>query len=164
MDSWGRDLIVIAAVMICGCSTDPESDQPREPAPRPVSVITLQESDPSLSLNVTGQVGSWKTEDIGFEVSGRVQYVIEPETNVDVPFGEETGQELARIDPGGLYRQIKAGDQFPDAGNILCSDPSQPSGKRSCHAHAGGHGFTMQPFTVTGAAFYRVAESVAKVQ
>ena len=64
-----------------------------------MSVITLKKSDPARSLAVTGVVGSWKTEDIGFEVSGRVQYVIEPELNVSTQVGEDgTRQPLARVD------------------------------------------------------------------
>ena len=69
------------------------------PAPCSVSVLKLQETDPARSMMVTGVVDSWKTEDIGFEVSGRVQYVIEPETNVAGPGDiQRDEQPLARID------------------------------------------------------------------
>jgi len=64
-----------------------------------VSVITLRESNPNQSMAVTGTVGSWKTKDIGFEVSGRVQYVIEPETNVSGPGSHANPIPLARIEP-----------------------------------------------------------------
>jgi multidrug efflux pump subunit AcrA (membrane-fusion protein) len=84
---------------VCGCSGDADSTDPREPAPRPVSVITLENTDPTRSLTVTGTVGSWKTEDIGFEVSGRLQFVIEPETNVSGPDGDDEPRPLASIDP-----------------------------------------------------------------
>ena len=63
-------------------------------------MIRLRQSDPAKSLAVTGVVGSWKTEDLGFEVSGRVQYVIEPETNVSDQAGDDgSRQPLARLDP-----------------------------------------------------------------
>lgn len=91
-------LCLLIAVSLCGCSADPPEGSDRKPAPRPVSVITLQSSDPSVALSVTGTAGSWKTENLGFEVSGRVQYVIEPETNVDASPDGATGQQLARID------------------------------------------------------------------
>jgi multidrug efflux pump subunit AcrA (membrane-fusion protein) len=93
-----RPLVILLAVSICGCSTD-EEPVARTQAPRPVSVIRLVESDPARSLAVTGLVGSWKTEEIGFEVSGRVQYVIEPETNVTgAASAGTTPQPLARLD------------------------------------------------------------------
>ena len=92
--------LVLLAVMLCGCSGASDTAEPRKPTPRPVSVFTLQESDPTRSLEVTATVGSWKTEDIGFEVSGRIQFVIEPETNVGGPVSSGPDkQPFARIDP-----------------------------------------------------------------
>lgn len=82
-----------------GCGGDSPDQAVRQAAPRPVSVITLHESNPNQSMTVTGTVGSWKTEDIGFEVSGRVQYVIEPETNVSGPASQAKLIPLARIEP-----------------------------------------------------------------
>lgn len=90
-------ITLVSLVVFCGCTRNAEPD--RQPSPRPVSVITLAESDPTPSLAVTGTVGSWKIEDIGFEVTGRVQYVIEPETNVAGPADEQKGALLAQIDP-----------------------------------------------------------------
>lgn len=93
-------LSVVLASALSGCAKQSESPVSLEPAPRPVSVIRLQQSDPTKSLAVTGVVGSWKTEELGFEVSGRVQYVIEPETNVSDQAGPDGAtQPLARIDP-----------------------------------------------------------------
>ncbi len=88
-------LFCLLLTILTGCSADSEPIAVHK-SPRPVSVITLHESDPARLLTVTGTVGSWKTEDIGFEVSGRVEYVIEPETNVK---DEHDDQPLARIDP-----------------------------------------------------------------
>ena len=72
-----------------------------EKAPRPVSVMTLKMSNPSDYDEVTGLVGSWKTEDIGFEVSGRIQFVTEPERDVDGEvfkiIGEISGSERPRV-------------------------------------------------------------------
>lgn len=92
-------LILLLSGSICGCSGDADSEAAREPSPRPVSVITLRATDPTRSMNVTGTAGSWKTENIGFEVSGRLQYVIEPETNVSGADGESQSPPLASIDP-----------------------------------------------------------------
>lgn len=92
-------LLAVLLIALTGCSKDADLPVTRERAPRPVSVIRLRQSDPARSLAVTGVVGSWKTENIGFEVSGRVKSVIEPEQNVSGPIGEDgTGQFLAEID------------------------------------------------------------------
>lgn len=93
-------LLALLAATLAGCSTESDVPATREPSPRPVSVIRLQQSDPAKSLAMTGVVGSWKTEDLGFEVSGRVQYVIEPEINVSDQSGPDGNrQPLARLDP-----------------------------------------------------------------
>lgn len=92
-------LLAVSLIALTGCSKEADLPVTRERAPRPVTVITLKQSDPARSLAVTGVVGSWKTEDIGFEVSGRVKFVIEPERNVSAQDDEvETRQPLAEID------------------------------------------------------------------
>jgi biotin carboxyl carrier protein len=73
---------LVCCVLISGCESASPAPPPAK-APRPVSVIQLKEVDPGRVDQVTGLVGSWKTEDLGFEVSGRVQFVIEPERDVD---------------------------------------------------------------------------------
>lgn len=66
---------------ISGC--DSQQQAPPEKKPRPVEVRRLQlQSPPDASL-VTASVASWKTEQIGFEVSGRVEWVIEPNEEVE---------------------------------------------------------------------------------
>ena len=92
-------LFPVLTVAVCGCTGGADSEATREPSPRPVSVLTLRETDPTRSMNVAGTVGSWKTEEIGFEVSGRLKYTIEPETNVSGSSGELESQPLASIDP-----------------------------------------------------------------
>ena len=72
-------LLFILFSVLPGCG--PTSDAQHEPAPRPVSVFELEITEPAIHDQVTGVVASWKTEEIGFEVAGRVEYVIEPETN-----------------------------------------------------------------------------------
>ncbi|MDA1055721.1 MAG: HlyD family efflux transporter periplasmic adaptor subunit [Planctomycetota bacterium] len=79
----------------------------------------MQTTDPSNTERLTGVAGSWKTQELSFEVAGRVQYVAEPETDIEgrifasapasadesnaaatsdkKPLSE--GTELARIDP-----------------------------------------------------------------
>lgn len=86
-----------------GCSEQKEAAIVK--APTPVSVIRLKTIDPSHSRRLAGSVASWKTEAIGFEVEGRVQFVSEPGTEIHAtrysPDGTiaEPGTVLARIDP-----------------------------------------------------------------
>lgn len=79
----------------------------REKAPLPVTVMTLSKSIPQSSYSASGSVKSWKTEDLGFEVSGRVQWVLEPGEDIDgrlVDPQDKTkvimeGTKLAQIEP-----------------------------------------------------------------
>ena len=93
-------LFAVLTATLVGCSKESDVPVTQEQTPRPVSVIRLRQSDPAKSLAVTGVVGSWKTEELGFEVNGRVQYVIEPESNVSDQAGQDgKRQPLARLDP-----------------------------------------------------------------
>ena len=51
--------------------------------PRPIEVMTLSLAPPPTSALVSASVASWKTEEIGFEVAGRVKWVIEPGEEVE---------------------------------------------------------------------------------
>ena len=64
-----------------GTPTRPEpvpEKAPRKHPPRPVSYLVLERLDPSTFSRLTGSVESWKKEQIGFRVGGRVSCVIEP--------------------------------------------------------------------------------------
>ncbi|MFG0264389.1 MAG: efflux RND transporter periplasmic adaptor subunit, partial [Rhodopirellula sp. JB055] len=67
--------------------------------------MTLTRTVPVSSYTATGSVQSWKTEDIGFEVSGKVLWVLEPGANIDgrvIDAGGEMiqqGTPLAQIEP-----------------------------------------------------------------
>lgn len=73
-------LLALAVVLPSACRSPSDADL--EESARPVSVFILSESNPDLADHLTGSVESWKTEDIGFEVAGRVEFVVEPETDV----------------------------------------------------------------------------------
>jgi multidrug efflux pump subunit AcrA (membrane-fusion protein) len=101
--------------LLFGCKADERSAIPLK-SPRPISVLILKESDPSRAHRVAGSVASWKTEEIGFEVPGRVQYVIEPGTNVAGeiydPDGKmlSQGTELARLDDARYQLHINSSE------------------------------------------------------
>lgn len=73
---------VVLLVGLSGCSPAVEPPAPAKP-PRPVSTLTLTQTRPGVTAEVAGSVVSWKTEQIGFEVGGRVRRVIEPNETVE---------------------------------------------------------------------------------
>ena len=107
-------VLVMTVLTLSGCSGDADTTASRQPAARPVSVLTLTETDPDRLHTVTGVVGSWKVEDIGFEVSGRVVYTIEPETNVMPPTTEQLAARAALLE-SGTKKITDAAENVPDA-------------------------------------------------
>ncbi|MCC9606247.1 efflux RND transporter periplasmic adaptor subunit [Blastopirellula sp. JC732] len=100
---------------VFGCSQQPEAVEVRKP-PRPVSTMTLTTTRPGVASEVTGSVVSWKTEQIGFEVPGRVSQVIEPNEQIEgriVAQNGEThllseGTPLARLDDERLRIAVES--------------------------------------------------------
>lgn len=58
----------------------------------------LEETDPSQDLRLTGSAVSWRTEDLAFEVGGRVAWVVEEGSELEAPWGEGEADPIARID------------------------------------------------------------------
>tara|TARA_R110002020_G_scaffold403635_6_gene613760 strand:- start:961 stop:2787 length:1827 start_codon:yes stop_codon:yes gene_type:complete len=72
-----------------------------EKRPRPVVVQLLKKQPPPSSSSISASVASWKTEEIGFEVGGRVEYVLEPNTEVEGRVFDESGNLLIEGTPIG---------------------------------------------------------------
>lgn len=96
-------ILLLAIPLACGCI--PENEPEVEEQPRPVSVINLEVSEGQSHRVVTGVASPWKTEEIGFEVSGRIEWVIEPDMDIEGhvvdPESNEVlvaGTELARVE------------------------------------------------------------------
>ncbi|QDT98509.1 efflux RND transporter periplasmic adaptor subunit [Gimesia aquarii] len=95
--------IVLCMILSTSCNKAPQKES--APAPLPVTVFDLHETRPSSWNRLTASIASWKTENVGFEVAGRVQFVVEPETDVSgVLYGSnaiknEPPAILARLDP-----------------------------------------------------------------
>ncbi|WP_068259641.1 efflux RND transporter periplasmic adaptor subunit [Rubripirellula obstinata] len=54
-----------------------------EKRPRPVVTILLQKQPPPTASLLSASAGAWKTEQIGFEVGGRVEFVVEQNTKIE---------------------------------------------------------------------------------
>jgi RND family efflux transporter MFP subunit len=83
------------------------------PNPRPVKVLELSVIDPVKPLQLTGSVMSWKEQDISFEVSGRIEWIVEMGTNLEGRWEEDgkihiPGDVLARIDERHYKIRLKA--------------------------------------------------------
>ncbi|MEO1524341.1 MAG: HlyD family efflux transporter periplasmic adaptor subunit [Planctomycetota bacterium] len=72
-----------------------------EPRPRPVTFQTLKKGEAPDAALVSASVGSWKTEDIGFEVGGRVEFVAEPNTAVEGRVFDKQGELIVEGTPIG---------------------------------------------------------------
>ncbi|MEM8944976.1 MAG: HlyD family efflux transporter periplasmic adaptor subunit [Planctomycetota bacterium] len=92
----------LAALTVCaGCGKQPTAAV--EKGPRPVSVITLKSGIPSTSRQASASVSSWKTEQIGFEVGGRVSWVLEPGQEIEGRIFDLTGNPVT---PGTALAQV----------------------------------------------------------
>lgn len=83
------------------------------PNPRPVTVLELQTINPVKELQLTGSVKSWKEQDIAFEVSGRLEKIVEMGTQLEGRWEEEgkvhvQGDIMARIDARPYRIRLKA--------------------------------------------------------
>ena len=72
-----------------------------ERRPRPVIVTELKQQPPPHASMVSASVGSWKTEEIGFEVGGRIEYVVEPNTEIEGRILDKDGNLITEGIPIG---------------------------------------------------------------
>lgn len=104
--------LALLFAFITGCNS--KQDETLTKSPRPVSVLTLVETDPGRLDRYTGTVASWKSDKLGFEVAGRVQFVLEPETDIIEAASDDKGDtpakgtQLARLDPTRYELQVQS--------------------------------------------------------
>ncbi|MEM7314445.1 MAG: HlyD family efflux transporter periplasmic adaptor subunit, partial [Planctomycetota bacterium] len=94
---------LIGLLAIAGCRNN--GDEFPAKAPRPVTTFRLVKSTPQSPSQVTGSVESWKTEQIGFEIPGKLEWVLEPGKNIEPQVSNSDGAELK---PGTPLAQIDA--------------------------------------------------------
>ena len=102
-------LIVMCLLNSCGKQEAVETG----PNPRPVKVLKLSVIDPVKPLQLTGSVMSWKEQDIAFEVSGRLEWIVEMGTNLAGRWEEKgevhvEGDLLAHIEERPFKLKLKA--------------------------------------------------------
>ncbi len=85
-------LLVVLLGLLPGCGREPVG---AERAPRAVSFMPLRLTKPGGGGRLTGTVESWKREDIGFEVAGRVLSIVEPGVDIVGRTFDEDGNLLA---------------------------------------------------------------------
>ena len=81
-----------------GCEKS-KVDSAAERPPRPVEVATIAMQAPADHQIISASATSWKSEDIGFEVSGRVEWVAEPDQIKEGRIVDKDGKEIIKGDP-----------------------------------------------------------------
>ncbi len=90
--------VITLCVSVLGCGSGSE-EKVAEKKPRPVEVQVLRLEEPPSAKLVSASVGSWKTEEIGFEVSGRIEWVAEPNTDIEGRVLDGDGNTLVEGTP-----------------------------------------------------------------
>lgn len=103
MKRLGLSLLIVVFFLPALTSCSEEVKTQRVPTPRPVTVQFLKSSNPEMGRRVTGSVAPWKKEDIGFEVSGRIEFVVQENVEVKGKWVEgkkvfSKGDVVARIE------------------------------------------------------------------
>jgi len=83
--------------MFLGCGREDGGNLQKQP--RPVEVQQLKLQPPPKSSLATASVASWKSEEIGFEVGGRVEWVAEPNEEIEGRIEDASGKLLIRGAP-----------------------------------------------------------------
>ena len=94
--------ILMTLAISPGCYHSPRVETTETKPPKPVSVMRLSRTKQIQRQLITGTIAPWKTEQIGFEVSGRVNFVIEKNDEVQPVLPSEFASPptpLAKIDP-----------------------------------------------------------------
>ncbi|MEW4486484.1 HlyD family efflux transporter periplasmic adaptor subunit [Thalassoglobus sp. JC818] len=84
-----------------GCTQNQTEITPIEKPPKPVAITPLRTSAPTIPHFITGSVVPWKSEQIGFEVAGRVVEVIEPNEFVVPHIGNDAAECSSHATPLG---------------------------------------------------------------
>lgn len=98
------------AVLAMATGCEQEIDSPTMPT-RPVTVIELSEQDFARERTLTGVVGLYREENIGFEIDGRVTTVLNEGLEVSGPVFNEQGELIRQGEPIAAMESSRYGSQ-----------------------------------------------------
>jgi hypothetical protein len=104
----------VIAVLFSACAERGSNDIAPPMKPRPVTVLKLEKQDFALEKRLTGSVSLYREEKVGFEVSGRVLWVLDEGKEVEGPAFDEHGREvrpgqvIAKVDDTRYRLQVEA--------------------------------------------------------
>ena len=101
---WSIAVLAIAA----GCE---QAIEPSTMPTRPVTIIELSEQDFARERTLTGVVGLYREENIGFEIDGRVTTVLNEGLEVRGPVFNEQGDLIRQGDPIAAMESARYGSQ-----------------------------------------------------
>ena len=96
-------VLTLAGILAVGCQSQ-ESHQNDQPLARPVSYLTLAKRNPVRQSLAAGSVVAWKKETIGFDVNGRIEFVMDQGANVAGPV---TDGQSEIITPGTIVARME---------------------------------------------------------
>ena len=102
---WSIAVLAIAA----GCE---QAIEPSTMPTRPVTIIELSEQDFARERTLTGVVGLYREENIGFEIDGRVTTVLNEGLEVRGPIATQW-MSIAQCFAGGAVDPPKPGTRGP---------------------------------------------------
>ena len=91
-------LTMVCFTLLMGCK-QAVVEAPKEKPPRPVEVAVLAMQTQQDRQIISASAASWKSEDIAFEVNGRIEWVAEPNTNVEGRIVNKAGEVVIAGDP-----------------------------------------------------------------
>lgn len=108
MNSYVRLALLAALAMTGGCE---QGIEPSTMATRPVTVIELSNQDHARERTLTGEVGLYREEKIGFEIGGRITTVLNEGLEVSGPIFNELGDLIRQGDPIAAMESARYGSQ-----------------------------------------------------
>jgi RND family efflux transporter MFP subunit len=96
-------LLALSGFLAVGCQNQ-DANQTDQPLARPVSYLTLTTRNPARQSLAAGSVVAWKKETIGFDVNGRIEFVMDQGANVTGPVTDGQGEIIT---PGTLIARME---------------------------------------------------------